>query len=100
MSYTNAAEYINKELSSFIRETNLGIRRTEKLLNLMIELGRVAKFRCRSNVAYRNFISECFRDIAVIGTQIVEKEFGKPFETIRVLHLIDPSMRTEDDILH
>lgn len=67
MSYYEQAEKINTDLkqlfnSIYIKEFT--IQQREQILNLMIRLGQVAKFRCRNNSAYDSFISACFRDIA------------------------------------
>ena len=37
---------------------------TNEIINTIIEFGRIAKFRCRSNVAYKNFVDACFKGIA------------------------------------
>ena len=36
----------------------------KKVLTTMIRFGQTAKFRCRSNTAYDNFVNACFADIA------------------------------------
>ena len=48
------------EVSSFTKEQR------NQILNIMIRFGAVAKYRCRSNAAYHNFIEACFKDIATI----------------------------------
>lgn len=67
MSYYESAEKINTDLKQlfntvYIREFTKEQRET--ILNLMIRLGAVAKFRCRNNSAYDNFIRACFEGIA------------------------------------
>lgn len=67
MSYYEQAEKINTDLkqlfnSVYIKEFT--IQQREQILNLMIRLGQIAKFRCRSNIAYDNFINCCFKEIA------------------------------------
>jgi len=83
MSYHEQAQGINKDLvqlfnSLHIREFTK--RQREDILNIMIRIGQVAKFRCRSNAAYDNFITECFRDLAT-----VERVQLKPGEDFKVL---------------
>ena len=63
------AEKIRNRLAPIINEFDT------ELVNIMIEFGRVAKFRCRSNAAYKNFVTACFKDIAEI--QEVEGEATK-----------------------
>ena len=36
------------------------------IINFIIEFGRVAKFRCRSNTAYKNFLDATFKDLVTI----------------------------------
>src|SRR3990167_7130754 len=67
MSYYEQAKGINTDLtqlfnSRYIREFTQQQR--EQILNIMIRIGQVAKFRCRSNAAYDNFIRSCFDSIA------------------------------------
>jgi len=67
MSYYEQAKGINQDLtqlfnSIYIREFT--IEQRERILNIMIRLGQVAKFRCRSNTAYDNFIRQCLDGIA------------------------------------
>jgi len=83
MSYYEQANKINTDLeqlfnSLYIREFTKEQR--ERILNLMIRLGQVAKFRCRSNTAYDNFIRECFKGIA--ETKRVPIKEGEDFEVL------------------
>jgi len=66
MSYYEQAERINKDLKQFFNSEVQTLTETQKefLLNLIIDVGQVAKFRCRSNTAYDNFISQCFKEVA------------------------------------
>lgn len=34
------------------------------IINIMLRFGAVAKFRCRSNIAYENFVNACFNKVA------------------------------------
>jgi len=83
MSYNEQAERINKELKEFFTSDvqTLTDRQKEFILNLVISVGQVAKFRCRSNTAYDNFISRCFRDLAVCK-RVVRNE-GDEWESLR-----------------
>jgi hypothetical protein len=83
MSYQEQANRINKELKEFFSSDvqTLTDRQKEFILNLVIGVGQVAKFRCRSNTAYDNFISQCFRDIAVCK-RVVRNE-GDEWESLR-----------------
>ena len=48
-------------------------QRTE-ILNIIIRFGAVAKFRCRNNTAYDNFVSACFSDIATTSRVKMKEE--------------------------
>lgn len=67
MSYNEQANGINtdlKQLFGSIPINEFTIEQREQILNIMIRIGQVAKFRCRSNTAYDNFINCCFNSIA------------------------------------
>ena len=69
MSMYESAEKINVELEKIFKtfdSENITAIQKEKILNLMIRFGSVAKFRCRSNVAYDNFSNACFKNIATV----------------------------------
>ena len=64
MSMYESAERINNDLkqifeSSYYKEFTISQR--EYILNVMLRFGAVAKFRCRSNVAYDNFVNSKIR---------------------------------------
>lgn len=61
-----SAERINKEIKEFFNSDfqSLPNKQREWILNMIISVGQVAKFRCRSNTAFDNFISSCFKDVA------------------------------------
>lgn len=80
-----SARYINDNLKTLVNNLNLTIHDKEKLFNLMIELGRVAKFRCRSNAAYRNFLEMVFSGLAEIKTETVKREIGTEFEVFKAV---------------
>lgn len=66
MSYQEQANKINEDLKNFFSSDVQTLTKEQKefILNMIIQVGQVAKFRCRSNVAYDNFISSCFSGIA------------------------------------
>jgi len=74
---------INEALKAVLQ----GVDESDKVLILdtMIRFGQVAKFRCRSNVAYENFVNACFKDIATI---IREKPEHLDFEILRVKEVL------------
>ena len=47
---------------------------------MIIRFGSVAKFRCRSNIAYDNFVTACFKDVAT-----VQRIALKPNDEFKVL---------------
>ena len=69
MSMYESAERINKDLNNLFGSEQMSDFtnwQREQILNILIRFGAVAKFRCRSNVAYKNFVSSCFKDIAEV----------------------------------
>lgn len=83
MSYHEQSERINKEIKEFFNSPlqQLNDDQKEFILNLIISVGQVAKFRCRSNTAYDNFIQSCFKDIA--KTQRVPRNEGDEWLSLR-----------------
>lgn len=84
MSMYESAERINNDLkqifeSSYYKEFT--IEQREWILNIMLRFGAVTKFRCRSNVAYDNFVNACLREIA-IAKRVKEKE-NSEYEVLR-----------------
>lgn len=83
MSYHEQAEGINKDLQSLFNSINIKDftqKQREDILNIIIRFGRVAKYRCRSNIAYENFTSACFQDIAIVSWVEIE---GKEYKSLR-----------------
>jgi len=79
-----SAGRINSDLrqifeSSYYKEFT--IEQREYILNVMLRFGAVAKFRCRSNIAYDNFVNACLKDIAT-AKRIKEKE-NSEYEVLR-----------------
>ena len=73
MSMYDSANRINvdlKQLFDSLPLNEFSKEQREQILNIMIKFGAVAKFRCRSNVAYlsrlhyENFVNACFNEIA------------------------------------
>lgn len=83
MSYYEQANAINtdlKQLFSSVPISSFTKEQRERILNIMIRLGQVAKFRCRSNTAYDNFINCCLKEIAT-AKRVPIKE-GEEFEIL------------------
>ena len=70
---------INIKLKTLLEGLNDNTKKG--LLNEMISFGQVAKFRCRSNTAYKNFIDTTFKDIAT--TEVIRPE-GLNFDIIQI----------------
>lgn len=83
MSYYEQAKGINEDLKQLFGSINIEAftpEQRERILNIILRFGRIAKFRCRSNSAYTNFSSECLKDLANVKWVEVE---GKDYETLR-----------------
>jgi len=88
MSMYEQAEKLNTEFKAIIsmicakdHVSDMQDLNTIDLINTIIWFGQVAKFRCRSNTAYKNFCDYVFKDIAELESTTDEK-IG--FETIHV----------------
>ena len=84
MSMYESAERINNDLkqlfnSSYYKEFT--IEQREWILNVMLRFGAISKFRCRSNVAYDNFVNACLRDIA--QAKRVKENESSEYEVLR-----------------
>lgn len=85
MGYHESGESINRSLKLAlcdIKSGGLNNENMESLLNTIIKMGQVAKFRCRNNTAYDGFISVCFKDIATVRRVSSE---GNDYTTLRVV---------------
>jgi len=60
MTMYDSAEKLNHRLFALTEKPSA------ELVNIMLEFGRVAKFRCRSNVAYKNFVEAVFDKVIQI----------------------------------
>lgn len=58
----------------------------EAQLNVLVKFGQVAKFRCKSNKAYSNFINACLEgsDYELTHDSIVKSD-GSSFEVPRIV---------------
>ena len=83
MSYHEQASKINSNLMRLFKEIKLSSRDIylREIINSILHFGQVAKFRCRSNVAYDNFSKIVFDGIAKLERSDFE---GKGFETLQV----------------
>jgi len=58
----------------------------EAQLNVLVKFGQVAKFRCRSNIAYANFINACLDGSAFKLThEDIIKSDGSSFEVPKIV---------------
>lgn len=80
------AKLINRDLLNLFGSfpmAEFSLWQKEQILNILIRFGRVAKFRCRSNIAYENFCNSCFSEIATIVKQSKTLNNGEEYETFR-----------------
>lgn len=87
MSYNEQATKINEKLKSALiglKDTSLSDsgRKDEEsnLVDAILWFGQVAKYRCRSNVAYDNFARMVFDGIVAIERQQIE---GQEFAALK-----------------
>ena len=84
MSYIEQAKGINEDLKSLLNRVKLEhftATQREFLLNIFCRFGQVAKFRCRSNSAYDNFVNACFMGLA--DAKRVKAKETDEWETLR-----------------
>ncbi len=77
MAMYEQAEKINQRLKSMFKGIEIRAKEDiseEAIADLFIRFGQIAKFRCRSNVAYKNFLDGCFKDLF----EIVGREEPRP----------------------
>ena len=77
MGMYESAEKINtdiKDLFKSINITEFTSKQREEILNIIIRFGSVAKYRCRSNTAYDNFVTACYKDVAVLDRVKINPE--------------------------
>lgn len=80
MSYLDQAYTLNGELKQIDPFLDL------RLINAILEFGRVAKYRCRHNSAYATFAQEVFRGIADIKQESRERIRDGTKYTVLVAH--------------
>ena len=84
MSMYESAEKINEDLKQLFYSENIEnftTEQKERILNILIRFGSVAKFRCRSNIAFDNFVNACYKDIA--NTQRVQLKDDSDFRVLQ-----------------
>lgn len=54
------------------------------LLRAILRFGQVAKYRCRSNVAYKNFVTAVFEDIATLNSKTIKSD-GREHEVLELI---------------
>lgn len=72
--------------ASKLREMIKAFGFNEAQLNVLVRFGQVAKFRCRSNVAYSNFITSCLdgSDFELTHDTITKAD-GSSFEVPKII---------------
>lgn len=91
MSMYEQAEKIKNEIDKFYTDLTYNISEEDKvkelmkdILNTMIRFGQTAKFRCRSNVAYDNFVNACFNNVADVERRVLEGHDFKILEVVKM----------------
>ena len=90
-SYQESAEKINEKLKAALKGVDVPEEVLSELIDSFIWMGQVAKFRCRNNTAYENFVRLCLRDIAEAKYLPMGAGFKDDFETLRVTKVITPA---------
>lgn len=88
MSMYTQAEKLKSRFTSMFNEMNIKQADREAVIDLIIRFGQVAKFRCRSNTAYENFLEAVFSDLAVIRKEQRKTKDGR-FYTVLYAHKPD-----------
>ena len=74
------------KLKEMIRAFNFN----EAQLNVLVRFGQVAKFRCRSNTAYANFINACLEGSDFeLSHKTISKNDGTSFEVPEILRKVN-----------
>lgn len=79
MTAETTKKYLNDNLKRLFKDKTFTSSDKEELANMFIEFGRIVKYRCRSNIAYKNFLNVVFDGVVKIREQPVKTEFGKEF---------------------
>lgn len=74
--YTQASK-INGRLKNVVDKLGFGKLDGDddlltELCNTIIRFGQIAKFRCRSNAAYKNFVDSCLKGVAEVSEEDME----------------------------
>ena len=77
------ADKLNCRFESMFNEMNIKKADREAIIDLVIRFGQVAKFRCRSNTAYRNFLESTFRNLANIKEVEKQRENGNSYTQLK-----------------
>lgn len=83
MSMYEQAVKINVSLLNTMKDVDDDTKKD--LLNILIRFGQVAKFRCRSNIAYKNFVDACFTNLA--KAEEIQRE-NLDFKTLEVVEVL------------
>lgn len=90
MGMYESAQRINKDLADLFNSMPIeefSARQRIEIINIMLRFGAVAKFRCRSNVAYENFVNACFDKIARFDKVEVKPEF-KALQAVEMVEVV------------
>lgn len=90
MSMYQSADRINKDLKNLFDSIPLNqfnINQREEIINIILRFGSVAKFRCRSNTAYDNFVNSCFKGVASFHR--IKANDSSDFEVLRVKNMCE-----------
>ena len=80
MSMYESAEKLNNTFKECLTSCNKKV----EIINAIIWFGSVAKFRCRNNIAYENFVKSVFNGISEIKR---EKQDNLNFEVLKAEQL-------------
>ena len=86
MTMYEKAKEINADLVNLFNSlpmAEFSLWQKEQILNILIRFGRVAKFRCRSNSAYKNFVSACLEEVAELQVIKGIDKKGNEYESFR-----------------
>ncbi len=79
MTMYESGRKINEDLQQLFNSVPIeqfNNEQRKRIIDLMLWFGSVAKFRCRSNVAYKNFCDSVFEKIAKIEHKVIDQEKG------------------------
>jgi len=85
MSMYEQASKLNKRFESMFNNIDIKKADKEAIIDIIIRFGQVAKFRCRSNQAYKNFLDSVFQNIANIQEFTETKDDGTEFKKLKAV---------------